>query len=70
MLKRIRAWWRARQRRIDIEILWPSCLLASGNLWDARAVFALHTRMDPAWSDLREDEVCQIIEKLGVEEDE
>ena len=41
--------WYARCRKIDIRILWPSCLKQARDLNHARAAFATHAFHDPAW---------------------
>ena len=63
--------WRARQRAIDLEILWPTCKRLAEEkergedaLEMARAAFAVHAFKDPAWLTLGEDEVFRRIEAL------
>lgn len=58
------AWWRARQRQVDIEMLWPICLREAGDLDRARTAFAVHAMSDPAWTCLGEDAVIAFIERL------
>lgn len=41
-------WW-ARQRRVDLALLWPACKERTRCLADARRVFAAHTFQDPCW---------------------
>ncbi|WP_135210396.1 hypothetical protein [Vitreimonas flagellata] len=48
-LRWIRDWWWARQRAIDLEILWPSCRDNAPDLDRAKAAFAVHAFNDPAW---------------------
>lgn len=60
----ITAYWRRRQRKIDIEILWPECKKMTHNLDSARMVFIGHTMMDPAWSDLSYAEAIAIVNSL------
>ena len=45
----IRRWWFRILRRIDIDVLWPSCKARAGNIHQARAAFAIHAIHDPAW---------------------
>jgi hypothetical protein len=60
--------WRAYQRRIDLEILWPTCLRQARDIDHARAAFATHAFHDPAWLALGEDEIVRRIDRLeGVE---
>jgi hypothetical protein len=63
-MKRLMDWWRARQRRIDLEILWPACLRLARDIDHARAAFAIHAFHDPAWLALGEDEIVRRIEGL------
>jgi len=56
--------WYARCRRIDIEMLWPSCKRYGNDLDHAKAAFALHAFNDPAWLFLGESEVTRIIYEL------
>lgn len=71
-----RYWW-ARQRAIDMRILWPTCCLQArlkrleGGLprdWDwlahAKAAFAVHAFNDPAWVRHYEGELYAFIDKL------
>lgn len=57
-------WWHARQRRIDVDILWPAMRRAAPTLPDAHAAFLMHTRLDRAWDDLSEDEITAIVLEL------
>jgi hypothetical protein len=58
-------WWRARLRRLDLEILWPTCLkMCEGDLDCARAAFAVHAFSDPAWVCLGEKELFDRIDRL------
>ena len=60
----LRAWWRARQRKIDLEILWPTCVEQADDLDHARAAFAVHAFNDAAWSDFSEDDLIAFIGEL------
>jgi hypothetical protein len=51
----IAAWWHARQRRIDLDILWPICRREANDLDHAKAAFAVHAYHDPAWLELGDD---------------
>ncbi len=64
MIAWLRHWWAARQRSIDIEILWPCCKENAHNLDEARAAFAFHAFGDSAWLILGEDEICNRIDNL------
>lgn len=60
----LRKWWYKRQREVDLQILWPACVLNAPSLYDAKAAFAAHAYNDPAWISLGEDEIYQRIEAL------
>jgi len=64
-MKWIRNWWWARQRAIDLKILWPECKAAAGGDLDrARAAFFLHAFNDPAWVCFYEEKVWSVIGEL------
>jgi hypothetical protein len=63
----ILAMWQARQRRIDLAILWPQCLAGAKHIDHALVAFAVHCYNDPAWLALGEDELRHQINMLGVE---
>jgi hypothetical protein len=67
LLKLIADWWHARQRAIDMQILWPICLRGAPDLDHALAAFAVHCFNDPAWLALGEDELRWRINRLGVQ---
>ena len=56
--------WHARQRAIDLEMLWPSCKKYADNLGTAKAAFAVHAFNDKAWLCLGEKEIIRQIERL------
>lgn len=59
----IMAWWNARRRAIDLEILLPQCLAGANDLDHAMAAFATHCFNDPAWLALGEEELhCRLAE--------
>jgi hypothetical protein len=64
-------WWRARQRKIDLAILWPICIKGAVmndlGLDHAKAAFAYHCFNDPAWLTLGEDEIVRQIDALAEE---
>jgi hypothetical protein len=60
----IRMGWQRRQRRLDMEVLWPACLEVSPDLDRAKAVFAAHCLHDPAWTSLGEDALFAFIDQL------
>lgn len=59
----IRSWWHARQRQIDLDILWPICVRGANDLDHAKAAFAVHAFNDPAWRELGE-ELFNFIDRL------
>ena len=59
-------WWRARQRRVDLSILWPVCKEQAGDIDRARAAFYMHAINDTAWtSDYSEDELISYVGTLS-----
>jgi hypothetical protein len=56
--------WHARQRKVDMEILWPACLANAVDLDHARAAFAVHALQDEAWTTLGHEAVCRMIDNL------
>ncbi len=57
-------WWHARQRKIDLNILWPSCKELAPDMDHAKAAFAVHAFHDRAWLCLGEAEIYERIEAL------
>lgn len=57
MIRFLQRWWWARQRAIDLRILWPIFKKEAGNLEDARKMFMHHAIIDPCW-------VCEYGERL------
>jgi hypothetical protein len=66
----LRGWWRARQRRLDCELLWPSLVAgAEGNIRWAQNAMLQHAMTDPAWRDeLTELEIYRVIAALTASE--
>jgi hypothetical protein len=66
----IARWWRWRQRRIDVEILWPAIRQQAfeSPLCDpygrARAAFERHMAYDEAWRDVSAEDRARIIDSL------
>ena len=49
MMRWLFDWWHARQRAIDLKILWPSCRDQAPDLDTARTAFRWHAMHDKAW---------------------
>jgi hypothetical protein len=64
----IRNLWYARLRRIDLQVLWPTCVQQAASLTDAKAAFAAHVFNDPAWQVLGLQEIAKTIDGLTGEE--
>ena len=62
----IRTWWRARQRRLDCEILWPELVAgAEGDIRWAQNGMLTHAMSDRAWCDeMTELEIYRVIIRL------
>jgi hypothetical protein len=54
----------ARQRRTDIEILWPQLKARADSLEHARRAFTMHALSDSAWLRLDRDELYKRIDLL------
>jgi len=57
-------WWYARQRAIDLQVLWPACKADAKDIDHAKAAFAVHAFNDPAWVCLGEEEIKRRIDAL------
>lgn len=66
MIAWLRDWWWARQRRIDLQILWPACKEIAEDLDGARAAFFYHAVNDPAWAEYYGDDLPDAIERYCV----
>ena len=62
MLNWLLAPWHWTQRRIDLQILWPSCRDQAPDLDHAKAAFMWHAMHDHAWLVLGE---AEIIRRIG-----
>jgi hypothetical protein len=61
-----KSWWKARQRRIDIQVLWPACKTQAVDLDHAKAAFAYHAFNDSAWTDVfTHEEIKDIIGSMS-----
>ena len=59
-------WWRARQRRIDMQILWPACKQVTDDLDCAKAAFFFHVARDAAWTkEYTTDELVHFVDELS-----
>jgi hypothetical protein len=56
--------WQERQRKIDIEVLWPSLCQNAPTIDAARRAFGYHATRDSAWTVLPDDERRRRIENL------
>jgi hypothetical protein len=56
--------WYARQRRLDLDLLWPACKEKAKDLDHAKVAFAFHAFHDKAWLWLGEDHIRQILKAL------
>lgn len=57
-------WLWARQRAIDLAVLWPQCKEIAPDLDHARAAFAVHAFNDPAWVRYYKDRLVNVIGEL------
>lgn len=68
MIEWVRKWVRglqkARQREIDVKILWPAIREECKTIEEARETFQLHMNMDWAYSDMTDVERRVYLESL------
>jgi hypothetical protein len=64
MWVRVMDWWHARQRSIDLQVLWPACKANAKDIDHAKAAFAVHAFNDRAWVCLSEEEIKRRIDAL------
>jgi|HubBroStandDraft_2_1064218.scaffolds.fasta_scaffold1623075_1 hypothetical protein len=64
MLKKLKAWWQARQRASDVAVLWPECCALTDSEAQARQVFLHHVMLDAAWLSLGTAELVRQVEAL------
>ena len=64
MIRWLQGWWYARCRKLDMEILWPSCIRLAPDLNNAKMAFAVHAFNDPAWQFIGPDATHDFIDKL------
>ncbi len=60
----LRRWHYARQRKIDLEILWPILKSKAPDLLQAKFAFSWHCHQDPAWQSLGEDKIDRQLNEL------
>ncbi len=60
----LRNWWWARQRAIDLRILWPVCKRMAFDLDQAKRAFMEHAINDPAWVRVYGEKLWSIVDKL------
>ena len=74
MITLLMKWWRARQRKFDLKVLWPQCKNVAqqkfGNggegLTMAKYAFAMHAFHDNAWTkDFSHDKIKAFIDNLA-----
>lgn len=64
MIRLLQGWWYARCRKLDMEILWPTCVEQANDLDHAKMAFAVHAYNDPAWMFLGPDAIYRFIDEL------
>lgn len=65
MIRRLLGLWHAQQRKIDMQVLWPTCVEQARDLNHAKAAFAAHAFNDPAWEFLGRDAIRDFIDNLA-----
>lgn len=56
--------WHARQRSVDLDVLWPTCKAQAPDMYTAKLVFSMHAFQDEAWTCLGEAEIRRRIDEL------
>lgn len=56
--------WHRRQRKIDLEILWPAIRSRASDLNHARDAFQIHMNLDRAWERLGEAQKSLVLSRL------
>lgn len=64
MFAAILAWWRRRQRKLDVEILWPELKAQASDLAAARTAFVFHAINDSAWVEYDADDLRIFVSEL------
>jgi len=64
LYRHLRSLWWARQRAIDLEILWSICKKNAPDLETARQVFIVHAINDRAWAMHYREKLWQAIQEL------
>jgi hypothetical protein len=64
MISRLRSLWRARQRKLDLQLLWPTCREQAKTLEEAKIAFGFHANHDPAWQELGSAQIARVIDEL------
>jgi hypothetical protein len=62
--KNVLGWWRARQRAIDVDVLWPAIARNARCPTAAREAFKLHARLSRAWDGFGAAELDALIRRL------
>ncbi len=64
MIKFLRNYFRAKQREIDLRILWPSIRARAPDILSARQAFFSHIVFDPAWGDFTLGDLVDLVNDL------
>ncbi len=65
LIEWLQRWFRARQRKVDLKILWPICKEMAEDLDEAKATFMVHVMHDEAWTaDYTEAEAISFVSNL------
>jgi hypothetical protein len=57
-------WWKRRQQKMDLALLWPVCLQECKTEDDAKAIFRFHMDIDPAYNRMTAREKDAYVEEL------
>jgi hypothetical protein len=63
MFRWLSRWWKSRQRKIDLQILWPTFKEQADDLAGARAAFMAHMSFDSAYEGMTQKELDDFIKE-------
>lgn len=64
MLSRIKRWWRQRQQKIDVAVLWPEFARRASSREEAEKLFHLYMIMDAAYEGMSYSDKKSFLKEL------
>lgn len=63
--RRLRRYNRARNRALDVDVLWPQILRNARGLAEAKNMFLVHAQSDPAWyKEMSNKEIADFVDVM------